>query len=211
MRIEDGLKENNLNISNTLSVLRILLLPAFVIYSRDYVGEPARNDLFYPLIGIILIGSLSDFLDGYLARLLNQETILGRYLDPVADKLTGTVALVTLVLYYDFPLWILIVHIGRELGGVWMGTFLFFRRQMQGSPNIWGKLGVTLTAICVLWYVLRPRLQFLAGPDSDAWYLHPEAAAYALAAVLVIGITAYWKTYWNVIFQSGAAAPDSQD
>ncbi|MCR9145426.1 MAG: CDP-alcohol phosphatidyltransferase family protein [bacterium] len=200
MQFRDVLQERIFNISNTLSVLRILLLPAFVYYSREYVQSPKQDDLFYPLITIILVGSLSDFLDGFLARLLNQETMLGRYLDPVADKLTGTVALITLVIYYDLPLWVLLVHVAREIGGVWMGTFLYFKRDMQGKPNIWGKLGVTLTAIVVVWYVLTPRLA--AFYPGDRWFLHPEFAAYALAVVLIVGILAYWKTYWNVIIHN---------
>ena len=206
MQFRDVFQERVFNISNCLSVLRILLLPVFVYYSATYVQEPARDDLFYPLIAVIVAGSLSDFLDGFLARLLNQETMLGRYLDPVADKLTGTVALLTLVCYYNFPLWVLLVHIGREIGGVWMGTFLYFKRDMQGKPNIWGKLGVTLIALCVLWYVLTPRLGLSFPPEH--WLLHPEITAWALAGVLIAGIVAYWWTYWDVIFH-GKAPPES--
>ncbi len=198
MQFRDVFQERVFNISNTLSVLRILLLPAFVYYSAVYVDDPARNDLFYPLMTIIVVGSLSDFLDGFLARLLNQETMLGRYLDPVADKLTGTVALITLVLYYKLPVWVLIIHLGREIGGVWMGTFLYFKRDMQGKPNIWGKLGVTLTALLVFWYVLTPRLA--VHFPGDHWFLHPEIIAYALVVVLIVGMVSYWVTYWNVIF-----------
>lgn len=200
MQFRDVFQERIFNISNSLSVLRILLLPAFVYYSGEYVASPERDDLFYPLMTIILVGSLSDFLDGFLARLLNQETMLGRYLDPVADKLTGTVALITLVVYYSMPVWVFVVHVGREIGGVWMGTFLYFKRDMQGKPNIWGKLGVALTALLVVWYVLTPRLASLSNGD-DHWYLHPEYVAYALAGVLVIGMISYWVTYWNVIFE----------
>ncbi|MEQ9363086.1 MAG: CDP-alcohol phosphatidyltransferase family protein [Leptospirales bacterium] len=198
MQFRDVFQERVFNISNSLSVLRILLLPAFVYYSRAYVKSPERDDLFYPLITIILVGSLSDFLDGFLARLLNQETMLGRYLDPVADKLTGTVALITLVLYYSLPLWVFLIHVLREIGGVWMGTFLYFKRDMQGKPNIWGKLGVALTALLVVWYVLTPRLASVYA--GDHWFLHPEIVAYALVVVLIVGMISYWATYWNVIF-----------
>lgn len=208
MKFRDVFEERIFNISNSLSVLRILLLPVFVYYSSAYVDDPARDDLFYPLITIILVGSVSDFLDGFLARLLNQETMLGRYLDPVADKLTGTVALITLVLYYNFPLWIFLIHVGREIGGVWMGTFLYFKRDMQGRPNIWGKLGVALTALCVGWYVMTPRLG--SSYPGEHWYIHPEVAAHALAVVLVIGMIMYWKTYWNVIFQGSGSGPEQR-
>lgn len=198
MKFTDVFKEKYLNVSNGLSVLRILLLPFFFQYSRLYAADPGSDRLMTIVLVIVFVAVLSDFLDGYLARLWHQETKMGRYLDPIADKTTSLVALIILLTYFGFPLWVFLVFVFREVGGVWMGTFLYFKRDMQGKPNIWGKLGVTLTALCVLWFVLSPRLQ-LVFPE-DHVLNQPWIAAYAYAAVMVIGIAAYWWTYWDVIF-----------
>ncbi len=202
MKFTDVFKENFLNVSNSLSVLRIILLPFFFYYSKLYAADPGNDRLMAIVVVLIVFAVLSDFLDGYLARRWHQETKMGRYLDPIADKTTSLVALIILLLYFEFPLWVFLLFLFREVGGVWMGTFLYFKRDMQGKPNIWGKLGVTLTALCVLWYALSPRLQLLFPEDHVVNM--PWLAAYAYAVVMVIGIAAYWWTYWDVIFYGKA-------
>lgn len=100
------------NIPNTLTLLRILLIPVLVVVF--YL--PFKNHLLVAA-AIFAIAAITDALDGYLARKLGQITLFGAFLDPVADKLMVSVALVLLVERHDTLLFILAatVIIGREI------------------------------------------------------------------------------------------------
>ncbi len=102
----------NLNIPNLLSLLRIIFLPIFVIvFYSPFYGQ-------YLVCAVIFaIAALTDWVDGYLARKLNQMTSFGAFIDPVADKLMVAVALVLIVGAYADP-WLTIpaaVIICREI------------------------------------------------------------------------------------------------
>ena len=101
-----------MNIPNILTFIRILLIPLFVItFYLPFEGRYLISSI------IFAIAALTDWLDGYLARKLNQVSPLGAFLDPVADKLIVAVALVLLVQSYSSP-WLAIpaaVIVGREI------------------------------------------------------------------------------------------------
>ena len=99
-----------MNVPNFLTILRILSIPLLVIVllsnfqGKEYVG-----------FGIFLFASLTDMLDGFWARLKRQITVFGQLLDPIADKLLITSALICLVETRTVPAWMAIVIIGREI------------------------------------------------------------------------------------------------
>jgi len=100
------------NIPNLLTGFRILLIPIFVIvfYLPGYWSAPAATFIFW-------LAGVTDWLDGYLARRLNQQTAFGAFLDPVADKIMVAVALVMIVDHYAV-IWVTIpamVMICREI------------------------------------------------------------------------------------------------
>jgi cardiolipin synthase len=96
-----------INIPNILTVLRILVIPLFVIFLiRDLHG--------YALLVFIAAG-VSDGLDGLIARALNQRSELGAILDPIADKLLLTAAYVTMGVLKDIPGWMVVVVISRDV------------------------------------------------------------------------------------------------
>jgi CDP-diacylglycerol--glycerol-3-phosphate 3-phosphatidyltransferase len=101
-----------LNIPNLLTLLRILLLPIFVIvFYLPFYGQ------YLVCAAIFALAALTDWVDGYLARRLNQTTIFGAFIDPVADKLMVAVALVLIVSVYADP-WLTIpaaIIICREI------------------------------------------------------------------------------------------------
>ncbi len=102
----------NLNIPNLLTLLRIMLLPIFVvIFYLPFYGQ------YLVCAGIFTLAALTDWVDGYLARKLNQTTMFGAFIDPVADKLMVAVALVLIVSVYADP-WLTIpaaIIICREI------------------------------------------------------------------------------------------------
>lgn len=202
MKFGDVFKERIYNVSNFLSFGRMFLLIPFYLLNYEYVRLPTWTGWAW-LAVIIFVTVATDFLDGFLARRWNQQTKLGRYLDPVSDKTVTIGSLFALVRYYDFPAWVFALFVLREVVAVWGGSFLFFRRNMMGAPNLWGKVGVGLVALSVLWYVTLP-ISRPSLPEASL-LAHPEYSAYALVVVIVGGVFAYGRRYWGIAF-----GPDSQ-
>ena len=98
-----------MNIANKLTVLRIFLVPIFVI---SMIMSPDNGTI--PLI-IFVLASLTDFLDGYLARKHNLVTTFGKFLDPVADKLLTLSAFIMLIEQSQIPAWGVCVIVSREI------------------------------------------------------------------------------------------------
>lgn len=100
-----------MNLPNTLTMARIFLVPVVVTVLLATEDPEART-----LWGasLFLVAALTDMLDGYLARRRRQVTTLGRLLDPIADKLLISSALIALVWRHTAPAWMVVVIIGRE-------------------------------------------------------------------------------------------------
>lgn len=103
-----------MNLPNTLTLLRVLLIPVFIYFLSSYTPfNLPLGDRALIAAGIFFIASLTDWLDGYIARRTGQITKLGKLFDPIADKLLTSSALILLV-GQGVPAWIAIVIIGRE-------------------------------------------------------------------------------------------------
>ncbi|MBI3223313.1 MAG: CDP-diacylglycerol--glycerol-3-phosphate 3-phosphatidyltransferase [Nitrosomonadales bacterium] len=104
-----------LNIPNLLTWLRILLIPVFVtvFYLSDGTLNPHLKNLIST--SVFLLAAITDWLDGYLARKLNQTSAFGAFLDPVADKLMIAAALIVLVKLGRADAVIAFIIIGREI------------------------------------------------------------------------------------------------
>ena len=109
-----------MNLANKLTIFRIILVPIFVIIGYlgtfgviegKWLGIP----VFLWIMNIIfIIASITDKLDGYIARSRNQITTFGKFLDPLADKILVLAALVMLVEFGKIPAWIPIIVLVRE-------------------------------------------------------------------------------------------------
>lgn len=107
---------------------------------------------------IAVIAMLSDWLDGFLARKLNQITDLGKILDPVGDKVLIASAVIALYYYQGFPLWLMLVIVLRDVG-ILIGAFFIYDKQKQVTSSNWpGKISVTFIAVTIL--------SFIAGWDE---------------------------------------------
>jgi CDP-diacylglycerol--glycerol-3-phosphate 3-phosphatidyltransferase len=102
-----------MNLPNTLTLLRIFFVPLLVaaLVQQDRFVR-WNNELV--ALGIFLIAAATDLLDGYLARKWGQITTVGTLLDPIADKLLISAALISLVQIHQVPAWIVILLVGRE-------------------------------------------------------------------------------------------------
>jgi len=95
-----------MNIPNLITLLRIILVPVIVILRIQ--GS------FYKALIVFIVAGLSDALDGFLARVLKQQTVLGAFLDPIADKALLASSFVTLSILHIIPSWLAVIVISRD-------------------------------------------------------------------------------------------------
>lgn len=155
------------NLPNSLTLLRVLLVPVFVILMIDGKTDAA---LF-----VFVIAAITDGLDGFMARVLDQKTTLGAYLDPVADKTLVTTAYVVLTLEDLIPSWLTVIVISRDIIIVvgFMILFLIKGRGIQIGPSMISKVTTLFQLVTVML-----ALFFLQSP-----YI---ALAFFLTAILTI-------------------------
>ena len=99
-----------MNTANKLTMLRVILIPAFLV--SLYVFYPASN---YVALGIFVLASITDFVDGYIARRYNQITDFGKFMDPLADKLLVFAAMFWFAEIGRMPLMVIFVVLVREI------------------------------------------------------------------------------------------------
>lgn len=185
-----------MNLPNALSLARIFLVPLLVVVlltkfeGRAIVGLPKE----YVAAAIFLVASLTDWLDGYLARRRQQVTALGQWLDPLADKLLITAALVSLVQMGRAPAWMVAVIIGRELAVTGLRSVAQTRGQsMPASPL--GKLKMTTQVVAILLLIL--------GAD----YLGSLAVLGTVALWAVLAFALWSAVDYYIAFSRGVPAP----
>lgn len=100
-----------MNLPNKLTVLRIIMVPFFVFFMLTDVGGPANK---WIALALFCIASLTDMLDGKIARKYNLVTNFGKFMDPLADKLLVCSAMICMIELGKLPAWIVIVIIARE-------------------------------------------------------------------------------------------------
>lgn len=100
-----------MNLPNKLTILRVLMIPFFVLFMLvDITGAADK----WIAVALFVAASLTDFLDGYLARKYHLVTNFGKFMDPLADKLLVSAAMICLVEMGRLPAWIVIIIISRE-------------------------------------------------------------------------------------------------
>lgn len=100
-----------MNLPNKLTILRVFMIPFFVLFMlMDITGAADK----WIAVSIFIVASLTDFLDGYIARKYNLVSNFGKFMDPLADKLLVSAAMICLVEMGRLPAWVVIVIISRE-------------------------------------------------------------------------------------------------
>jgi CDP-diacylglycerol--glycerol-3-phosphate 3-phosphatidyltransferase/cardiolipin synthase len=148
-----------------ITILRIVLIPVFVWLMVEYgdtaAAGHAEDGWRYGAIAVFVFASLSDALDGYLARHWNQRSNLGALLDPIADKLLLLAVLITFGILPPryFPLWFTVIILSRD-ALLLLGYFVLrhFRHSIEIKPHWSGKLSTFLVFLAIA------AVLFQAGP-----------------------------------------------
>jgi len=139
-----------MNLANKLTMLRIFLVPIFLIFM-------AVKDIPYGrevATAIFIIASLTDKLDGYIARSRNQITNFGKFMDPLADKLLVTAALVSLVELHIVPSWVAMIIIAREFAVSGLRTIAASEGKVIAA-SWWGKIKTVIQIVAIITALLN--------------------------------------------------------
>lgn len=152
-----------MTLANQITLVRILLIPVFVVlavYYSESVREGAPQEwLRWCAVVVFVVAAASDGLDGWIARRFNQRSALGVVLDPIADKGLLLAAIITLSLYpwpVSLPLWFPVLVIARDvviLGGC--GLLKFLTGDVEVRPSMLGKIATALQMGAVAWVLLQ--------------------------------------------------------
>lgn len=136
-----------MNIPNSLTLLRILLVPVFI-------GFMTYGEYGFALL-VLLVAGLTDGIDGLIARRWNQQTRLGAFLDPLADKLLLTSGFITLSMLHLIPSWLVILVVSRDVL-LLLGTAVAHvtGTSIDVTPTVWGKGTTALQLSYVLLVIL---------------------------------------------------------
>lgn len=138
------------NAANALTLLRLLLVPVFAVVLLH--GSGAAQDWRLAACGIFALASVTDRIDGDLARRWHMVTELGKIADPIADKALVGAALLGLSLLGELPWWVTLVVLGRELGVTLLRFWVIRHGVIAASRG--GKLKTLLQAIAIGLYLL---------------------------------------------------------
>lgn len=166
-----------MNPANVITWTRIALIPLFV-YLMYRVGDSATMEpALWVAVAVYLVATLSDYLDGYLARKLDIITPMGQFLDPLADKLLVLAALVCLILFRGFPVWAAVVIVLREVAIVVLRSAAMRRgNSMPAAHHAKNKTAIQLVMV-LAW--LFPRTGPLVTVQDVLLYAAVAVTAYS--------------------------------
>ena len=177
----------SMNLPNKLTLLRVFLIPFFVLFLLVPIAGDASK---WIALAIFCIASITDFLDGKIARKYNLVTNFGKFMDPLADKLLVCSALICFVDLKLIPTWIVLIIIARE--------FIISGFRLVASDNgvviaasYWGKFKTTSQMIMIILLIAR-------FPGTPFRVLE-QIFIYVALALTVISLVDYLVKNWSVM------------
>ena len=181
-----------MNLPNKLTIFRVILIPFFVVF---LLLDPSNQTYRYIADAIFIIASLTDMLDGKIARKYNLVTNFGKFMDPLADKLLVCSALIALVDLGKLEGWIVIVIIARE--------FIISGFRLVASDNgvviaasYWGKFKTTFQMIMIILLVLDLPFKYMNIINM--------AVVYIALALTVISLIDYIAKNYKVFIEGSS-------
>lgn len=196
------------NLANFLTLCRILLVPVILWMLETDTGRPGIADDYFKLgaMVVVWIASLTDYYDGKIAREYQIETKLGKFLDPVADKLLVCSIFVVFVSTHRVAPWILIAMLWREFAVLGLRVQLASERVNLGASR-WAKFKTIFQLTAVIAMLITMCLEVLAVsgdlavPLVSMVYFDQIAGSvvlFSLVLSLVSGLE-YFKQHWRIL------------
>jgi CDP-diacylglycerol---glycerol-3-phosphate 3-phosphatidyltransferase len=185
-----------MNLPNTLTVTRIFLVPLLVVVlltkfeGRQILGVPKE------IVGAAIFGlaSLTDWLDGYLARRRKQVTALGQVMDPLADKLLISAALISLVQLDLATAWMVAIIIGREFAVTGLRSLAYARGVVIPASPL-GKIKMVAEVVAILALILS---QVGTSGERNELYVLGQAALWVVVGAALMSAADYFRRF-NVV------------
>ncbi|MFC6646756.1 CDP-diacylglycerol--glycerol-3-phosphate 3-phosphatidyltransferase [Granulicella cerasi] len=191
-----------MNLPNSITLSRIAAVPLLIwVLSPHFPLRGANGQQEFIAAGVFILASITDGLDGYLARKRGQITTIGMLLDPLADKLMVTAALILLVAYNPRIMvpWIAVLVIGREFLVTGLRSIASSEGFTIDASEI-GKLKTVIQIVAVVAVILNHRW------DYWNWWGFPigvhliaVTATYWMTIVSIISAVDYFVAFWNKI------------
>ncbi|MBP3338939.1 MAG: CDP-diacylglycerol--glycerol-3-phosphate 3-phosphatidyltransferase [Lachnospiraceae bacterium] len=166
-----------MNLPNKLTIFRACMIPFFVFFMEvNVLGDATK----YVAVAIFIIASITDALDGKIARKYNLVTNFGKFMDPLADKLLVCAALICLV--GVIPSWIVILIISRELIISGFRT-IAADNGVVIAASYWGKFKTIFQMVMIIWLIIDLPFTF--------WYVIGQVLIYISLALTVVSMLDY--------------------
>ena len=177
-----------MNTPNKLTLLRIIMIPFFVVFMLVDFGPWSK----WAALAIFVVASLTDTLDGYLARRDHLVTNFGKFMDPLADKLLVCSAMICMIELGRLPSWVVIVIIGREF--VISGFRLIASDNgVVIAANYWGKIKTVCQMVMII---------VLIADLGGGFVILEQILIYASLLLTVISLVTYlWQNRSALSFQ----------
>lgn len=174
---------------NLLTLLRILSIPALVVV---LISSFERKEIV--AFVIFLLAALTDMLDGYLARKKKQITVLGQLLDPIADKLLITAALICLVELGIVPAWMAIIIIGREIAVTGFRA-IAASKGVNISSSVMGKIKMNAETIAIC-------LLILGEKHLGSLYVISQVGLWVVIVTALFSATEYYLKFNRLVLSN---------
>ena len=173
-----------LNLPNALTLFRIFLVPLLVVILLTRM--PAKE---YVALGVFLVAALTDFLDGWIARKYKKVTTLGMLLDPIADKILVSAALISLVDLQEADAWAVCIIVGREFAVSGMRS-IAAGEGITISASSLGKWKMAAQVVGISLMILGAKLD-----DIGLWRMTGRAALYVMTVMALVSGIDYFRRY----------------
>ena len=167
----------NMNLPNKLTLLRICMIPFFVLFELAFPGQAWAK---WVALVIFAAASLTDKADGYIARKYNMITNFGKFMDPLADKLLVCSAMICFVEKHQMPAWVVIVIIAREfiISGF---RLIAAERGKVIAAGMWGKVKTAVQMVMAIVLIA----------DFPGWEIFEIILIYAALVLTVVSLADY--------------------
>ena len=174
-----------LNVPNLLTFLRIALIPLLVIL----LLSPTRTSCFFAT-AIFAIASITDWLDGFIARRMGIVTLFGKFLDPIADKLIVAAALIMILPYDRAPAWMVLIILSREIIITGLRSIASTEGIVIAASNL-GKFKTIFQIVAILALLLHYDYYWFFGIQSP--YLHVNMHNVGMFYLWIATILTIWS------------------